>query len=491
MCECAAQMPDWRCYHKFMITRTVTLNGRKSWILIDMALVIKKRRVGRGIVSVISGAAIFLSASLFSSNAANVPVIRDAEIERLMFDYAKPLLAVAGIRGVTEIVLINDPSFNAFVDGRRIYINTGTIMTAVTPNEVIGVLAHEIGHLAGGHQEKLRQKLEAAGKMATIAGIVGMGAAVAGAASGSKGTSTAGAGIAAGSAEFARRSVLAYQRTEEITADRSAVTYLNKTKQSARGMLVTFQRFQTALALSGAQIDPYRVSHPLPRERIANLTTLAEESPYFGQVDAPALQARHDLARAKVAAYGGNINTVRRLFRDKPGNIGLRYGEAITTYLHGSSKEALKKLDALSKELPKNGYVQELRGEILLKANKPAEAAKAYRAALKLDPGKNGTIQVGLGQSLLLAGDTEGAIRELTEALNRDKTNALGYEFLARAYSQSGRESDALLATAQMYFYNGAINDARQFAARAQQGFKKGSPGWLKSGDIIKSGTKG
>ncbi len=456
-----------------------------------MALSATKKNMGRKLVCVISGAAMLLSASMSTTVAAGIPVVRDAEIERLMFDYARPLLAVAGIKGVTEIVLINDSSFNAFVDGRRIYINTGTIMTAATPNEVIGVLAHEIGHLAGGHQERLRQKLEAAGKMATIAGIVGMGAAVAGAASGNGEAGQVGAGLAAGSAEFARRSVLAYQRTEEITADRSAITYLNKTKQSARGMLATFQRFQSALALSGARVDPYKISHPLPRERIANLTNLAQESPYFGQIDSPALQARHDLARAKVAAYAGNINTVRRLFRDRPDSIGLRYGEAISAYLHGSSKDALKKLDALSKELPQNGYLHELRGEILLKANKPADAAKAYRAALKLDPGKNGTIQVGLGQSLFLAGDTEGAIRELTAALGRDKTNALGYEFLARAYGQSGREADAQLATAQMYFYNGAIKEARQFAARAQQGFKKGSPGWLKAGDIIKAGTKG
>ncbi len=456
-----------------------------------MTISMQRSNVGRRLISTLSGGAMLLAALVLPAHSANVAIVRDAEIERLMFDYARPLLAAVGIKGVTEIVLINDPSFNAFVDGRRIYINTGTIMISGTPNEVIGVLAHEIGHLAGGHQERLRQKLEAAGKIATIAGLIGAGAAVAGAANGNGQAGQAGFGIAAGSAEIARRSVLAYQRTEEITADRSAVTYLNKTKQSARGMLATFQRFQTALALSGARVDPYKISHPLPRERIANLTTLAQESPYFGNVDSSSLQARHDLARAKVAAYSGNINTVRRLFRDRPGSIGLRYGEAISTYLSGSSKDALKKLDALSKELPQNGYLHEIRGEILLKANKPADAAKAYRNALKLDPGKNSTIQVGLGQSLFLAGDTDGAIRELSAALNRDKTNALGYEFLARAYGQSGREPDALLATAQMYFYNGAIKEARQFAARAQQGFKKGSPGWLKAGDIMKSGTKG
>jgi predicted Zn-dependent protease len=435
--------------------------------------------------------AVILAAVLpVSAEAQRVPVVRDAEIERLLADYARPLLAAAGIKGVTDIVLINDASFNAFVNGRSIYINTGTIMASGSPNEVIGVLAHEIGHLAGGHQERLRQKLESAGRMATIAGLVGMGAAVAGAAGGDSQAARAGAGISAGAQEMARRSILAYQRTEEITADRSAVTYLDKTGQSARGMLITFQRFQTSLALSGTKVDPYKISHPLPRERIANLEDLAQKSPSFSKTDSPALQARHDLARAKVAAYSGNINTVRRLFRDRPDSIGLKYGEAISTFLQGSSKDALKKFDALAKQMPQNGYVHEIRGEILLKASRPGDAAKAFRTALKLDPGKGATIQIGLGQSLLLAGDADSAIKELGQALQRDKTNAVGYEYLARAFAKTGREPDALLATAQMYYYNGAIKDARIFAARAQQGFKKGSPGWLRADDIIKSGAK-
>ncbi len=164
------------------------------------------------------------------------------------------------------------------------------------------------------------------------------------------------------------------------------MTYLNKTGQSARGMLITFQRFQTSLALSGTKVDPYKISHPLPRERIANLEDLAQKSPNFGKTDSAALQARHDLARAKVAAYSGNINTVRRLFRNRPDSIGLKYGEAISTYLQGSSKEALNKFDALAKQMPQNGYVHEIRGEILLKSSRPADAAKAFRTALKLDP---------------------------------------------------------------------------------------------------------
>ena len=202
-----------------------------------------------------------------------------------------------------NIILVNDRRFNAFVDGRRIFINTGALMTAETPNEIIGVLAHEAGHLAGGHQQRLRDQLARAQTMAIVASLLGVGAIAAGAATDSSALAQSGMGIAVGGGEAARRSLLGYQRTEEVTADRSAVTYLEKTGQSAKGMLKTFQRFQSALSLSGTQVDPYQVSHPMPHERIANLEALATASPYFDAVDPPALQLRHDMMRAKIAAF--------------------------------------------------------------------------------------------------------------------------------------------------------------------------------------------
>ncbi|TIO45662.1 MAG: M48 family peptidase, partial [Mesorhizobium sp.] len=139
--------------------------------------------------------------------------------------------------------------------------------------------------------------------MAIIATLLGAGAIVAGATTNSRGLAGAGMGVAAGGGEMAQRSILAYQRGEEITADRSAITYLNATGQSGMGMLKTFGRFQSALSLSGTQLDPYRISHPMPRERIANLEVLVKASPYVSQVDAPALQQRHDMMRIKIAAY--------------------------------------------------------------------------------------------------------------------------------------------------------------------------------------------
>ncbi len=196
----------------------------------------------------------------------NVPVVRDAEIEALVRDYARPIFKAAGLtKSGIDIVLVNNSSFNAFVAGRRMFIHTGALLQAETPNEIIGVIAHEAGHIAGGHQDRLREQIARAQTMAVIASLLGVGAIAAGAATDASGLAQAGVGIAAGGGEAARRSLLSYQRSEEAAADQSAVRYLEATGQSGKGMLVTFQRFQSAQSLSGAKLEPYKDSQPMPR----------------------------------------------------------------------------------------------------------------------------------------------------------------------------------------------------------------------------------
>ena len=421
--------------------------------------------------------------------AQNVPVVRDAEIEALVRDYARPIFNAAGLsKSGIDIILVNDSSFNAFVAGRRMFINTGALMQSETPNEVIGVIAHEAGHIAGHHQERLRDQLARAQTMAVIAGLLGVGAVVAGGASGSSGIAQAGAGLAAGGSEAARRGLLGYQRTEETTADRSAITYLEATGQSAQGMLKTFQRFQSALSLAGTRVDPYQISHPMPRDRIANLETLARASPYFDKKDPESLQLRHDMMRAKVAVYTQGQQAASRLFRKDPGGLPAKYADAQATFLHGSPAAALVKADALIKLQPKNPYFQELRGDVLLRANKPAEAAKAYAKAVQLDPAKSGILPIAYGQALVAIGTPEAlnkAVEQIELGLSRDKENAAGYSTLARAYGQMNEVAKAELATAEGYYYAGGYQDARIFAARAQTKFKRGSPNWVRAQDII------
>lgn len=456
------------------------------------------RTFNPGISSAIARKALALAASFAialtqvapaSAQSRSLPIVRDAEIEALVKDYARPILNAAGLsKRAIEIVLVNENSFNAFVDGRRIFINTGALLQSETPNEIIGVIAHEAGHLAGGHQERLRDQLARAKTMAVVAGLLGMGASIAGAAAGQGAIAGAGGGIAMGGSEAAMRGLMSYQRTEEVTADRSALTYLDKTGQSAKGMLTTFERFANALSLSGTRTDPYRISHPMPRERIANLETLARQSPNFDKQDSAALQMRHDLMRGKIAAYTASQGSVQRIFRNNPRGIGARYGDAISTYLYGSNSSALKKIDALIQEQPKNPYFHEIRGEILMKANKPVEAAKAFQKATSLDPTKSGLLRMNYGRALMLTGtpdNVKASVKELSAALNRDPENATGYGYLAQAYGQLGQAGPADLATADMHYYSGNTQEARIFATRAQRQLKPKSPEWLRAQDII------
>jgi len=226
-----------------------------------------------------------------------------------------PIFHAAGINtGAARIILIGDKSFNAFVaDGQKIFINVGALMDAKTPNEVIGVLAHESGHIAGGHLERGRQELAKAQIMSVAGMLVGAAGAVATGVStrhnnGAVGTDSAGmAGIMLGPQELVRRSMLAYQRTEEQAADRAAVRFLDATHQSSKGLLTRLERFSNDALFQTAQIDPYLLTHPLPAERISNLQQLAKASSYYEAKDSPALQARHDLMRAKLVGFLGDV----------------------------------------------------------------------------------------------------------------------------------------------------------------------------------------
>jgi predicted Zn-dependent protease len=184
--------------------------------------------------------ALLIASQLVVSNAEaqrQISVFRDAEVEALVADYVAPILRAAGIRGSSiQVVLVNERDFNAFVaDGRRIFINLGVLLQSDTPNEVIGVLAHETGHLAGAHLTRLRQEISRSQIISAVTMLAGAAAMAAAASAGSSEGVAAGQGIALGGQAAAQRSLLAYQRGEELAADRAAITYLNATGQSAQG----------------------------------------------------------------------------------------------------------------------------------------------------------------------------------------------------------------------------------------------------------------
>jgi len=440
----------------------------------------------------VMAAALTCSFALPALAQGRVAVVRDAEIETLLKQYAQPVLKAAGLKSSrVQIVLVNDPSFNAFVDGQRIFVNTGALSAASVPNEIIGVIAHEAGHLAGGHQQRLREQIAAARTMAIVGSLLGAGAIAAGSISGNSGSTQAGGAIITAAPGLAQRSLLSYRRSEEMNADQAAGRYLNATGQSMRGMLTTFERFSQSLSLSGVQVDQYQISHPLPRDRIALLEELARKSKYFDAQDPAGLVARHNLMRAKIAAYSGGAQAVARLFSKDRSSLAARYGDAIATDLASNSAAALKKLDALVREQPKNPYFHEFRGEVLIKLRRNDEAIKALSTATKLDRSDSGLIRARLGFALVASGKADNltrAIKELRASIQSEPDNFTAYRNLSQAYGQSGDIGNAELVLAEGNFRAGNVRDARVFAARALQKLPKGSPGAVRANDILTIG---
>jgi predicted Zn-dependent protease len=418
-------------------------------------------------------------------------LLRDTEIEQLLRDYTRPILRTAGLEKQNiQVVIINEKAFNAFVaDGRRIFVNYGALMQSETPNQLIGVLAHETGHLAGGHLSKMREQLAQAQTQMIIAMLLGAGAIVAGARSGNSNGGLTNAGAAAISApqEVIKRSLLSYVRQQEENADRAGVKFLTATGQSARGMYETFKRFANDSMFAARDADPYLQSHPMPVERVAALEELARSSPYWDKKDDPALQLRHDMMRAKTSAFMERQDTVYRRYPLSDTGLPARYAHAITTYLHGDLRNALAQIDTLIQAQPNNPYFYELRGQALLERGKPADAIVPLRKAVQLSNNAP-LIEMLLGQALVASDNkayTEEAITILRAAVARETEAPIGYTQLAMAYGRKGDYAQADLASAQAAFLRGDNKTARDLASRAKTRFAIGTPGWVKADDII------
>ena len=439
----------------------------------------------------------FLVKSAQAQNADRPPMgtIRDAEIEQLMRDYAAPIFRVAGINAkATKIILVSDRAFNAFVaNGQKIFVNVGAIMEAKSANEMIGVLAHETGHMAGGHLAQLRSEVA----NAQIYSVIGLLASVGALATtqrsmrgetGGVGIDSRGVmGVMLGPQEMVARSLLAYQRAEEQAADRSAIRYLNATGQSGKGLLETMKRFQNESLFKSSTIDPYLQSHPLPTERIGLMEAAVKASPSYNAPDNPALQARHELARAKLVGFVADTGEISRRYPVSDQSLAARYARAIQAYRFGRLADANSQIDALIAAQPGNAFFHELKGQALLESAKARDSIPYLQKAASLS-GNAQPIRVLLGHALIATNDlkhVDEAIRILTSVTQQDDDYAEAFQYLAMAYDRKGNQPMAQLSAAESLFREGQYVEARTQAARAQQQFKKGSPGWLKADDIL------
>ena len=432
--------------------------------------------------------AVFASVPLLDAAAADRQVqIFDTEIQNTIRAYAAPLFRAAGLDAeAVRIHLVRAKALNAFVArGQRLFVTTGLIMAAEHPGQVVGVLAHETGHIAGGHLARLDTMLRDASTPMLLATIL---AAAAGILSRDPGAAIA---LGTGASQVIRRNLLAFNRAQERSADRAAVAYLEATRQSARGMLEFLEMLdeQQVLIISRREQNQisYDITHPLTRDRIAFIRNHVSQSRYSDTPVKPELKRMHDRIVAKLVGFLGHPGATLRRYKADDRGVPARYARAIAYYRRADLKHALPLIDGLIDESPRDPYFWELKGQILFENGRIAEALPAYERAVAELPNEPllrvslAHAQIELNRQDLL----DPALANLRRALRVAQFNALAWRLAATAHGRKGHLGMSALSSAEYNLVTGRRSEARTMAGRAQRVLKRGSPGWLRAADIL------
>ena len=421
-----------------------------------------------------------------AAHAQGLPLIRDSEIESTLRGWADPLFAAARLDpAAVRVYIVNDSGLNAFVaGGQNIFLNTGLLMATDTPGQVIGVIAHETGHVSGGHLARSGEAIRTAESMGLFATLLGIGLIALGAATGASNTGQAGGALIVGGQSTGLRALLAYSRAQERAADQAALDVLDRARRPADGLLAFLRKLEDQELLVSARQDPYVRSHPLTGDRIAFIAEHVARSPLSGEPDPPADIERHARMRAKLIGFLDRPRRVLRVsFPASDGSLAARYGRAVAHMRLPDTESALAEIDGLIAERPDDPYFAELKGQILFESGRFADSLPHYDRAARLAPG-DALILAGLGRAQVEAGLLREAVENLRAARRGDPDNPTTWRTLAAAWRGLGEEGRSALAAGEHALLMGRAENALRHAGRAERHFPEGSPEWLQAQDI-------
>ncbi len=423
-----------------------------------------------------------LSFAAAAQPAAAQSILRDAETELLLRDMSRPLIEAAGLRpDNVSIVLVHDKEVNAFVAGGQIvYLHSGLIGKAENANEVQGVIAHELGHITGGHIIRMDEGIQVATGITLLSLLLGAAAMAAGA-------GEAGAGILAAGQQAAMSKFLAYTRTQESSADQAGATYLSKAGISGKGSLAFFKKLQNQeFRLAIPQDDSYARTHPLSGERMAALENTYTKAAAWNEPTDAALEERFQRVKAKLAGYVDDPKQTLVTYPESDKRIPARYARAYAWHKSAYPDKAEAEVEALLAAKPNDPFFLELKGQILLESGKPDEALDSLRRAVAIAPDQP-LIAALFGHALISTEDGkqfEEAKKVLRSAIGRDNNNPFAWYQLGIVYDREGDHARASLATAERYNLEGRARLALANAEQAMAGIPRGTPDWLRAQDI-------
>ena len=465
----------WRCAY-FGISAAGMHRLQPRFIGATHSLVTMRR-----IPRLIAMTAVFL---LGVQMAAAQSILRDAETEALFRDMSAPLVKAAGLdpRNV-DVVLINDPSINAFViPGQAVYLHSGLINSADSANQVQGVIAHELGHITGGHAITGEQGVKAANSISLLSLLLGVAAAAAGGGDAAMGILMAGQQAAMGK-------YLAFSRAQESQADAAGAQYLARAGITGRGSVEFFKKLANLSYRAGysqADMDGFMSTHPLEGDRISTLQDTYQKDPAWNLPSDPALEARFRRAKAKLYGYLAEPKHTLQVYPVTDNSVPGRYARAYAWHKEAFLDKAMAEADALLKDAPQDPYFLELKGQILLESGKPAEALIPLRLATDLTANQP-LIATTFGHALVATEDPANlaeAQRVLKTAVARDRENPNAWYQLGVVYAANGDTPRAQLASAEQQVMTGRYIEALRNAEAAQASLPKATPDWLRAQDI-------
>lgn len=430
---------------------------------------------------------LWLSISLGAQPLMAQSILRDAETEAYLKEIAAPLVAAAGLQpGNVDIILVGDKEINAFVaGGQAVYIHSGLIEAADNTSEVQGVIAHELGHITGGHVIRFGEGAKAATGITLLSLLLGAAAMAAGA-------GDAGMGVMMAGQQAAMGKFLAFNRVQEASADAAGVGFLNKAGLSGKGMLSFFLKLKKEefrYASTYAEIDPFMQTHPMSGDREAALSNDVIKSPSYNHKTDPALDARFQRIKAKLVGYMDDPTTALRKYPETDQSAPAHYARAYAWHRGAYPDKAVEEVNKLVALAPKDPYYRELQGQILLESGKPLEALAPLRLAVQ---GSRGAPLIAslLGHALVATEDPAN-LKEARDVLKvsvaRDRDNPFAWYTLGMAYAQLGDEPRAQLATAERYALIGNSRLAMASAEAAMARIPRGTPDYLRAEDIALS----
>ena len=416
----------------------------------------------------------------------NLTIIRDTEIEETIRGWAEPIFEAAGLNPeAVNIILVQSDSMNAFVaGGSNIFIYTGLIAKTDNPGELIGVIAHETGHIAGGHLIRSREAMERASYESIIGAVLGVGAAIA------SGDAGAASTVIVGTGSMAQRRYLAHSRVQESSADQAALRFMKAANMDPSGLSSFMQKLKSEMYMPTSQQSEYVLTHPLVDNRIEALERGISQSANKGKGFPSDWKEEHARIKAKLMGFT-NPTQISWAYDDRDTSVAASYARAIAAYRQNKVQDALKRMDNLLQSEPQNPYFLELKGQMLVDFGRSNEGVEFYRKAIAIKPSAP-LLRIALGHALIEAsGKSQDqaklneAIKELEISLDREPRSGRTHRLLATAYGKLGQEDMAKVHLAEEAVLQNRLDYAKSQAGSVLETAKEGSKAWLRAKDVL------